>query len=92
MLEKSAYVETVNPLKVFERDGWVCQGCDTPTSPSLRGRKCAGAPELEHIIPLSMGGEHSYRNTQLLCFHCNNRKGARYDKGPDYSEPLKRIA
>ncbi|MCK4518139.1 HNH endonuclease [Candidatus Babeliales bacterium] len=33
------------------------------------------AVTIDHVIPLSCGGEHSYRNTQLACFRCNSIKG-----------------
>lgn len=32
---------------------------------------------LEHIIPLSRGGEHSYANTALSHLRCNLSKGAK---------------
>lgn len=33
--------------------------------------------ELDHIIPLSLGGEHTIANLQLLCEHHNRSKGNR---------------
>lgn len=33
------------------------------------------APELDHIVSLAEGGEHSMRNTQCLCRKCNQEKG-----------------
>ena len=68
-------VERVDPIKVFERDGWRCQECRKPTPRSRRGTYHPRAPELDHIVPLSKGGEHSYLNTQCLCRECNLRKG-----------------
>lgn len=67
-------VETVDPNTVFERDGWRCQFCKVKTPRKLRGTYEPNAPELDHIIPLSCGGEHSYRNTQCLCRSCNADK------------------
>lgn len=71
-----ARVETVSPLKVFERDGWRCHLCGIKTKQHLRGTSASNAPELDHIVPLSKGGEHSYRNTACSCRGCNGRKGA----------------
>ncbi len=68
--------EPVDPLKVFERDGWRCQLCKVATPRRLRGSCDDRAPELDHIVPLSCGGEHSYRNTQCACRRCNGQKGA----------------
>lgn len=66
--------ECVNPVLVFERYKWMCAycGCDTPRH--LKGKHKPNSPELDHIIPLSKGGEHSYTNTQLLCRKCNAHK------------------
>lgn len=75
-LLKGATVETVDPTTVFERDKWRCQLCGTRTPKKRRGTLEPNAPELDHIIPLSLGGEHSYRNTQCACRACNHAKGA----------------
>jgi 5-methylcytosine-specific restriction endonuclease McrA len=75
--KRAATVEYVNPTKVFDRDGWRCQLCGCSTPRRLRGTLVDRAPELDHIIPLAAGGEHSYRNTQCACRACNIAKGAR---------------
>lgn len=67
-------VEPVNPTKVFDRDGWRCHLCGRATPRKLRGTLKPNAPELDHIVPLSKGGEHSYRNTACACRECNHRK------------------
>lgn len=69
--------EPVNPITVFERDGWRCQLCGTRTPRRLRGTLEPSAPELDHIIPMAVGGEHSYRNTHCACRSCNGAKAAR---------------
>lgn len=71
---KKARVESVDPFKVFDRDGWRCQICHRTTPRRLRGSLNDNAPELDHIVPLARGGEHSYRNTQCACRKCNSRK------------------
>lgn len=69
--------EAVDPIAVFERDGWRCQLCRRKTRRDHRGLKTPLSPELDHIIPLARGGEHTYRNTQCLCYPCNSAKGAK---------------
>ena len=69
-------VEWVNPLKVLRRDRWTCQLCGAKTPQKLRGTYDDRAPEVDHIIPLADGGEHSYRNTQCACRKCNIAKAA----------------
>lgn len=73
---RGAKVESVDPTKVFIRDGWKCQLCGVKTPKKLRGTTRPNAPELDHIMPLSLGGEHSYRNTHCACRACNGAKGA----------------
>lgn len=72
--ERTATVEKVDPFKVFARDKWHCQNCGVSTPRSLRGSYADDAPELDHIKPLSKGGDHSYKNTQCLCRRCNQEK------------------
>lgn len=71
---KTAFVETVKPFKVFDRDKWRCQLCGCKTPKNRRNTIYDNAPELDHIIPLSKGGDHSYLNTQCACRRCNGLK------------------
>ena len=73
--QRAVTVETVDPIKVFDRDGWRCQLCGVKTPKAKRGTYEPTAPELDHIVPLSKSGEHSYRNTQCACRQCNAAKG-----------------
>lgn len=66
--------ERVDPIKVFDRDNWRCALCGVKTPRSLRGSYNDRAPELDHIIPLSLGGPHTYINTQCACRRCNGMK------------------
>ena len=63
--------------KVFERDGWLCRLCGVDTPKELSGTCNRNAPELDHIVPVSRGGLHTYENTQCLCRACNGWKAAR---------------
>jgi len=47
---------------VFARDGWTCQYCG------------AAAENLDHVIPRSRGGAHSWDNVVAACRRCNSRK------------------
>jgi hypothetical protein len=75
MLE--AVREPVDPIAVCERDGWRCQLCGVSTPRRLRGTHFDNAPEMDHIIPLALGGSHTYTNVQCACRRCNSIKGAR---------------
>lgn len=72
--ERAAWIESVNPIKVFERDGWRCRLCHIPTPKEKRGTYDDDAPELDHVMPLALGGDHSYSNTQCACRRCNREK------------------
>lgn len=66
----------VDPMKVFARDDWRCQLCGIHTPKRLRGTTESAAPELDHIIPLALGGPHTNDNVQCACRACNHAKGA----------------
>lgn len=68
--------EDISHIVVFERDGWRCQICKRKTPRELIGLQVPRSPELDHIVPLSQGGAHTYANVQCLCHDCNMEKGA----------------
>lgn len=69
--------DRVDSIEVFSRDGWRCQLCGQRTPRSKRGQMVDCAPELDHVVPLALGGSHTYENTQCSCRACNGAKGAR---------------
>lgn len=72
--------ESVDVGAVFERDCWLCQLCEVPVDRSLVWPDPLSA-SLDHIVPMSRGGGHIYRNVQLAHLGCNLAKGA--GGGPD---------
>ena len=66
--------DDVDPFYIFERDKWTCNCCGAKSSKSLRGKRHPRAPHLDHIMPVSKGGEHTKENLQLLCRTCNLSK------------------
>lgn len=69
--------DAIDPIAVFRRDRWRCHLCGTHTPRRLRGTLEASAPELDHIVPLAMGGTHTWGNVACACRQCNSRKGAK---------------
>jgi HNH endonuclease len=67
----------INPIKVFDRDSWRCQICDRKTPKRLRGTYADNAPELDHRVPMALGGSHTWGNVQCSCRSCNMSKGAK---------------
>lgn len=68
--------QPINPIKVLERDGWRCQVCGVKTPKRLRGTFKPNAPEVDHRVPLAMGGGHTWDNVQCCCRSCNGVKGS----------------
>jgi 5-methylcytosine-specific restriction endonuclease McrA len=68
-----AFVEDVNRIVVFERDGYICQLCGIECSTKVDW-PAKNFATLDHIIPLAKGGTHEYANVQLLCLPCNCSK------------------
>lgn len=61
---------------VFRRDGWVCGICSSPIDPALAWPDPMSA-SLDHVMPISRGGDHGMDNCQASHLTCNLRKGAR---------------
>ena len=66
----------VDRFVVFERDGYTCQLCATPLDMGAPPRSPL-SPSVDHIVPVSRGGVHSYENVQAAHLTCNLSKGAR---------------
>lgn len=73
---KGANLTPVKRSEIFQRDGWVCGLCGLPVDPELRYPH-PRSKSLDHIIPLSKGGDHGPHNVQLAHLHCNLRKSDR---------------
>ena len=70
--------ERCGPIAICTRDKWHCQLCGVATPRRLRGTNDRRAPEIDHIIPLSVPASpgHVWSNVQCLCRRCNIKKGA----------------
>lgn len=69
--------ERFDPLEILARDGWRCHICGISTPKRLRGAYDDRSPELDHILPLAIGGLHTRLNTACACRRCNIAKGSR---------------
>lgn len=72
-LKHQTEIEPINEKEIYLRDGWICQHCKKRVNKKFKWPHPVSAT-LDHIIPLSQGGTHTYRNVQLAHFSCNNRK------------------
>lgn len=58
-----------NRRKVFERDDYRCHYCAKQLT--------RFTATLDHIQPVSEGGDNSFDNLTTACLHCNSRRGSR---------------
>lgn len=68
---------TITSLR--KRDGDCCHYCKTKMvfASFKKGERPDNMATLEHIIPVSKGGAHSWRNCVIACWRCNITKGAK---------------
>lgn len=76
MLLRVATLETFHPSEVFERDRWICQICKRPVDATIKWPDPM-SPSLDHIVPISEGGEHTRANCRLAHLRCNTARGNR---------------
>ena len=69
-------VEDIRAIDIYERDIWLCGLCATPVDPDSQYPDPM-SPSLDHVLPLSRGGTHTYENVQLAHLTCNVSKGNR---------------
>jgi hypothetical protein len=73
-IEHGSKADNIDPIEIFRRDGWKCHLCGRRTPKRLRGTCDEKAPELDHILPLSKGGDHTVDNVACACRSCNIKK------------------
>lgn len=71
-MKGSSEFEDVDHGVVYDRDEGICGICYLPAPPSKW--------QLDHIIPVSRGGPHTYANTRVSHSECNSWKKARLDE------------
>lgn len=59
---------------VAERDGWSCHLCGERVDRRLPGTNEQG-PTIDHLVPISDGGEDTAANVRLAHRSCNRRRG-----------------
>lgn len=77
---KAAVVDwSITIDKLIDRDGMACYICGKRTTFSDKrwGKWGPDYPSIDHVIPLSRGGNHSWENVRLCCGMCNAEKGTR---------------
>lgn len=62
--------------EIAERDRFCCALCGDPVPMDVKVPE-ALAPTIDHVVPVSRGGDDTRANVQLAHFRCNSVKGAR---------------
>lgn len=70
--------EPYKRTEIFARDGWICQLCGEPVDPTVKAPDRRSA-SIDHVVPLSLGGDDTPANVQLAHFGCNSAKCDRVD-------------
>lgn len=70
----SANLELFERNEIFARDNWICKLCNQPLD-RTEVKPHPMSPSIDHIIPLSRGGEHNKENCQAAHLGCNRSKG-----------------
>jgi len=72
-LKYETRVEIITEKIIYVRDALVCQHCKKRMNKNLKWPHPM-SPSLDHIVPLSQGGTHTYGNIQLAHLSCNLSK------------------
>lgn len=70
------YDKTVTLPALLRRDGYECSSCGIECTKEDKRYGNVGPtyPTMDHIVPLSKGGSHTWDNVQVMCFSCNTAK------------------
>lgn len=62
--------------KVYHHYHGICQECRCHTALG-KWPQVKNSATMEHVIPISQGGNHTWENVQLLCYACNGKRNNR---------------
>jgi 5-methylcytosine-specific restriction endonuclease McrA len=74
LLLAAAEWDGVTDAEILERDGWVCQLCEEPIDQALRYPD-QRSRSIDHVVPLTLGGDDTAPNKQAAHLGCNISKG-----------------
>tara|TARA_Y100000590_G_scaffold91161_1_gene102855 strand:- start:1038 stop:1547 length:510 start_codon:yes stop_codon:yes gene_type:complete len=67
MVKRPTSKSKLSRKAVFFRDNFTCQYCNNKTTPLT----------LDHVIPRSKGGAHTWENVTSACIKCNHKKASK---------------
>lgn len=62
--------DEIDPVELFEKCEWICHLCLAEIE---RHRRCPDkwAATIDHVVPLSLGGQHTWDNVKAAHAICN---------------------
>jgi hypothetical protein len=72
-----AFDDSITRRDVFKKGKGVCAICKLATHFESREEFSPNLATVDHIIPWTKGGSHTWENVQLCCLRCNMSKGNR---------------
>lgn len=63
--------EPINPIEIYERDGWTCHICSGPIRRVPGNQVDVDGWSLDHVIPMAHGGPHLKWNVKAAHWGCN---------------------
>lgn len=60
-----------------DRDNWTCHLCDKRVARVAGTAKNVDGATVDHLLPISLGGEHTWSNVKLAHRSCNVSRGNR---------------
>lgn len=92
MAKRNSISQTKRQI-IFARDAWTCVYCGKEGELTIKRRKKPSRLviipkdennvgfEIDHVLPVSKGGDNSFNNLVTSCWMCNSKKS---DKKPSY--------
>jgi len=62
---------------LYDRDNGMCQYCGKHLSRGTRDENGSKEVTIDHVVPVSRGGQTTWENCVLSCLKCNHQKGDR---------------
>lgn len=73
VMRGASLTERFDAADIYERDAWICGLCGRPIDQTLKYPDRMSA-SLDHVVPISKGGQHTRANAQAAHYTCNSSK------------------
>ena len=80
---KAGKQDNIDLDTLIERDGGICYLCGKKVDKRRKFKNGEGIgdmrryPSVDHVVPISRGGTHTWGNVKLACRSCNSKKGGK---------------